>query len=232
MEDGVKFIFKTLIKVPVIIFFSFFIFNILAFCLTYFKVLGASYVVMQTAVENNYLPSSELNTLCKYVYTLSHTQNSAGTYEAIQFVPASAVIVSVNGDTYTCAQWTLDGSGNDVDTGHIAYYTYDKSSKTWSYLGDSSSSFVSTGTALERKQYGKTTTVGVYCNYKMVWPLSYRDTTVGETGVAGLSSGTTTFKDDATLENERETNNTSWLDLGITYTVPGLKYYPDMLTKS
>ena len=51
MSDEVKFIFKTLLKVPVIIVVSFLILNIFAFFFIYFKVLGLSYVVMQTAVK-------------------------------------------------------------------------------------------------------------------------------------------------------------------------------------
>ena len=54
MTDGVKFIFKTLIKVPVYIVAAFGIFNIFAFCFIYFRLLGVSYVVQQTAIENTY----------------------------------------------------------------------------------------------------------------------------------------------------------------------------------
>jgi hypothetical protein len=67
MSDSVKFIFKTLIKVPCLIFVAYFILNIFAFCYTYFKMLGFSYVVMQTAVENNYLPTTEYNQLNAYI---------------------------------------------------------------------------------------------------------------------------------------------------------------------
>ena len=73
MSDSVKFIFKTLIKVPIIIMVCYLVFNIFAFSFTYFKVLGLSYVVMQTAVENNYIPESELNTLQDYMDDISNT---------------------------------------------------------------------------------------------------------------------------------------------------------------
>lgn len=63
MDGGVKFIFKTLVKVPIIIFVSFFVFNIFSFTLTYFKLQSFASVVMQTAVKNNYLPPSEYATL-------------------------------------------------------------------------------------------------------------------------------------------------------------------------
>ena len=70
MSDGVKFIFKTLLKVPIIILVTYAIFNAFAFSLSYFKILGFSYVAMQTAVENNYLPTQELNTLTTYLTDL------------------------------------------------------------------------------------------------------------------------------------------------------------------
>lgn len=70
MQDNVKFIFKTLIKVPVIILITYFIFNIFAFTFTYFRLLGLSYVVMQTAVENNFIPPEEKNTLVDYLNSL------------------------------------------------------------------------------------------------------------------------------------------------------------------
>lgn len=73
MNDSVKFIFKTLIKVPILVFVFYFVFNIFAFTHTYFKVLGLSYVVMQTAVENNYLPPQELGTLQDYMDSITNT---------------------------------------------------------------------------------------------------------------------------------------------------------------
>lgn len=65
--DEIKFIFKTLIKVPCIIMVMYLCFNIFAFSITYFRMLGASYAVMQTALENNYLPPSERKDLEAYI---------------------------------------------------------------------------------------------------------------------------------------------------------------------
>lgn len=70
MNDSVKFIFKTLIKVPVIILVSYFIFNLFAFTFTYFRLMGLSYVVMQTVVENNFIPEDEKQTLTNYINSL------------------------------------------------------------------------------------------------------------------------------------------------------------------
>lgn len=65
MSDSVKFIFKTLIKIPCIIALIYFIANIFFFSLFYFKFLGVSYSVMNTGMENNYIPPTELSILKK-----------------------------------------------------------------------------------------------------------------------------------------------------------------------
>lgn len=70
MNDSVKFIFRTLLRVPIIILVSYLIFNLFAFTFTYFRLLGYSYVAMQTVVENNFIPPDELNTLTDYLNSL------------------------------------------------------------------------------------------------------------------------------------------------------------------
>lgn len=70
MSKSVKSLFRILIKVPIIILITYFIFNIFAFSFTYFRLLGVSYVVMQTAVENNFIPPSESSTLINYLDSL------------------------------------------------------------------------------------------------------------------------------------------------------------------
>ena len=76
MSDDVKFIFKTLIKVPIIIFELYLVFNLFCFMFIYFKTLGIQYVAMQTVVENNYIPTDEMDELNEYLDDL----------EAITFV--------------------------------------------------------------------------------------------------------------------------------------------------
>lgn len=71
MSDGVKFIFKTLIKVPFIICVSFFIFNIFAFTVSYFRIVGASNTLQQAIMDNNYLVPSDKDTFDTYVNNLS-----------------------------------------------------------------------------------------------------------------------------------------------------------------
>lgn len=70
MGDAVKSIFRILIGVPIIILVCFAIFNVFAFGLSYFKILGLSYVAMQTAIENNYIPQEDRYTIENYMNTL------------------------------------------------------------------------------------------------------------------------------------------------------------------
>ena len=59
MTGTVKSIFKTLVKVPVTIIVAYFIINLVLFSYFYFRFAGVSYVIMQTAMENNYIPETE-----------------------------------------------------------------------------------------------------------------------------------------------------------------------------
>ena len=195
MSDGVKFIFKTLIKIPVIIAVAYGIFNIFAFCFIYFKMLGISYVVMQTAVENNYLPEQELTQLYNYVKQMENE---------IYMIRNADIVVGVS-DT---------GSYNVTNGNMAAQFEND---------------------ARRKQQYGKQVTVGVTCEYVFIWPLDYRAAGDGKAEqVAGLSGKSGEV--DLGFSNEAlqqagvnggpiETNN----NISIIYTVPGLKYYPDLI---
>lgn len=59
MSDGVKFIFKTLIKVPIIILISYFIFNIFSYTVAYFRLYSAAQMINSIVMENGYLPGDE-----------------------------------------------------------------------------------------------------------------------------------------------------------------------------
>lgn len=102
MSDGVKFIFKTLIKVPCYIMVAYFILNIFAFAHTYFKMLGFSYVVMQTAVENNYLPDTEYNQLVNY---LSRQGTAFCANPKIVVTDEGNTITPAHGSTYSRRQY-------------------------------------------------------------------------------------------------------------------------------
>lgn len=71
MGDSVKFIFKTLIKVPVIVMVSFIIFNIFSWTISYFKLVGASYTIMQVGMENNFIPAKDEVIINNYLDTLN-----------------------------------------------------------------------------------------------------------------------------------------------------------------
>lgn len=63
MRNGVFFIFKTLIKVPCYIFATYLVFNIFAFGYSYLQVLNIFYTVNGIVMENNYIPTQQLNTI-------------------------------------------------------------------------------------------------------------------------------------------------------------------------
>lgn len=205
MSEEVKFIFKTLIKVPIIILVSFFILNVFAFFFIYFKVLGASYVVMQVAVENNYIPNAELAQLVNHV----------SEWNNIEWANDPGIIVGI------------DDSGDYV-------YVSDVLNQPANLAGNRD--------ARNKRQYGSTVTCGVRTGYKFVWPLSHRETldgagldselgngtdNVGVGGFGGGGASVSTSKSD--LDAKRKAKE-SLFDIEITYTVPGLKYYPDLIT--
>lgn len=171
MQDGVKFIFKTLIKVPVIILVVYAVFNLFAFSFSYFRLLGFSYVAMQTAVENNYIPESEYSTLTAYLESLD-----------------TAMLDNL---TLTCES---DGGNKKV-------------------------------------QYGTPVTVTVSAHYRFIWPLMPAEQT--STGVAADgfdgNGDSGTWLNDAQLDAKRAAyENNIKNNITISYTVPGLKYYPDL----
>lgn len=214
MTDEVKFIFKSLLKVPIMIMVSYAILNIFAFFFIYFKALGTSYVVMQTAVENNYLPPAELTQLYDYV----------NSWNSIRMVENAGIVVydpNPNNDVAT-----IDSSNTEAEY------------KLMGAIDDTNAQY-GPNDARTRKQYGGTVTCGVACDYVFIWPLSHRETLEGAdldsagtdtTGVNGVSgTNSTSFKNSTDLEAMRESKRSPFR-IKLTYTVPGLRYYPDMLT--
>lgn len=201
MAENVKFIFKSLIKVPIFIFVAFFIFNIFTFFFIYFKMLGISYVVMQTAVENNYLPQQELTTLNKYMKNLNK----------ISYVENAHVVV----DNDTSGATLYNGSGSYLDEKGNA--------KALASDGHNS---------VTRRQYGNYIVTGVYCKYKIIWPLQYVETMHDtNAGVAGTNSSNnnTVETSNTTLANRRkDSKHAVMIPIKLVYTIPGLKYYPDL----
>lgn len=183
MTDSVKFIFKSLIRVPLVIFFAYLILNAFTFCFTYFRMLGFSYVVMQTAVENNYLPESEYKQLEAYLNSISNTAFCENAY------------IVVNNSTEP-------GYDASIAPAHGDMYS--------------------------RRQYGSTVRVGISFDFRMIWPLLPHEQTSDGKAVSGLSNEDITKLDSAQIDELREQKSKHWNTITISYTVPGLKYYPDL----
>ena len=238
MSEGVVFIFKTLIKVPIIIFTAFFIMNCFMFMFIYFKMLGFSYVLMQEVVENNYIPQSEGNQLADYLVRMQSD---------IPMCHNATIIVGLNGskpvlwDNSTYSPGSMNVNFTNTMAGHnIGSKTYGNGPIS-NHIG-------------ARVQYGKDKTVGVHCEYEFIWPLSRQYTNGGyvegfngeingaphssdETGTQAYNPATDSYTlettGDLTTEARVEAENGGHakgvvVPIDIYYTVPGLKYYADL----
>lgn len=189
MSDSVKFIFKCIIKVPIFIMISYFIANLFFFSLFYFKFLGISYSVMQTALENNYLPPTEKTALEKSLKSIYQYDDGSTS----KVIPRAEVYIDNN----------------------------------------------------NRKQYGKTMTVGVKYTYRWIWPLmpeEYGQTTAnvdsltgGENGLATntgqgdkMVNGKSDLSDQQLAAKRSEKADKGTHEIQILYVVPGLQYYSDL----
>ena len=180
MSDSVKFIFKTLLKVPCIIIVAYLIFNLFAFSFTYFRMLGLSYVVMQTAIENNFLPETEKNTLCNYLNSIS-TGVLSGT--------------SIGCDTNASNDSSNGGAYIDVLAADNDNY---------------------------KVQYGTPITVTVSGYYNWIFPLVNSNIRDG----ARADASELEYAETEELRQEPDSRINTFIK--IDYTVPGLKYYPDL----
>lgn len=212
MSDSVKFIFKTLTKVPIIIFTIFFVFNVFAFFFIYFKMLGISYVVMQTAVENNFIPRAEFNTIEDYLLNIANITN----------VESAGLIIGTSGDIIEYVP-----ANDRAHKTRVSADGVETNAGTFSF-GEG---------ATAKHQYGRNVTCGVYCNYTIIWPLDYRYT--GDRNAITdrsnpYNNGNYTYNDVSGYDGVAGTGKASYLSafaripIRIVYTVPGLKYYPDL----
>lgn len=126
MADDVKFVFKTLIKVPLTVIIAYMVMNIILFANFYFKYLGYSYIVMQTVYENNYLPTAEQNTLLATANdTLNNSDLIYRTYICVdtnsgtsddefkrQMGVNDKLVIDNNATSFTKASATVIGSNN------------------------------------------------------------------------------------------------------------------------
>ena len=135
---------------------------------------------MQTAVQNNYIPSAEYATLTASLQDIASTD--------------------VIGDAFIVTESDIAGVPD----------------------------------ATVKRQYGDPVTVGVSAQFRFIWPLTPRDqlrnTDSRFIGYGpGESSGFSGYASQSELERRREAIAGNELNrINIVYTVPGLKYYPDM----
>lgn len=174
MSDGVKFIFKSLIKVPVIIFVAFFILNIFAFFFIYFRLLGLSYIVMQETVDKNYIASRQL-------YQFQSTLKQLDNIGMVQDGTAGIII-------------GVDSHGNEVfvnsDLGY--YSSNDNGEISTSSIGAAQGGPF--GSAVTKCQYGAIRHVGIRVNYEIIWPLDVSNITRHDNESQYSPDGTVEYK--------------------------------------
>lgn len=66
MTKAIWSIFKIVIMIPILVFIAYMIFNLIAFVVCYFRVVGAYQAAQNIAMENNYIPPSEEAQLYAY----------------------------------------------------------------------------------------------------------------------------------------------------------------------
>lgn len=222
MEDGVKFIFRTLIKIPCFVIIAYIIFNLFCFSITYFKMMGASYAIMQVSMENNYIPKTELDSLNSYVQQFNSASNNGNITEA-------------NGTNMISDIKIVKGTNEYIFNDSTS--TYERKFENVAWM-DGDTKVSSVDAKKDRKQYGETITYGLTYKYNWIWPLNTNQLakTVGgsenkdgsEDGVAGLGGGQTTLRSRADYIRNGKNTLDSEGTIEFIHTVPGLQYYSDL----
>ena len=161
----------------------------------YFKVMGLSYVVVQTAIENNFIPTSEGDTLNSYAKSLEN---------------GFLKHVAIGCDTQNSStSVSLLLSSNSLSSSGICY--------------DISSANTSNN---KKVQYGKPIKVTVLAQFVAILPL----VNPGEGSLSLESSDAMNYYMDTYDPTVSDHSSYDINDSNIIfeYTVPGLKYYPDL----
>lgn len=137
----------TLVKVPCMIAIAYLFINIVLFSLFYFRALGMSYVVMQTAVENNFIPNSEAQAIKSSMQSMNSVSDGGQNGDSIA-VPVVSKF----------AMW-IDTSNSKAEK-----QLYNKDVSVDGYGITNTSSNV-------RVQYGKTIRVGIGYVYTAILPI-------------------------------------------------------------
>ena len=175
MSDGVKFIFKTLFKVPIIILAAYLLMNVLGVVTTYFKVQGVQYGLENILVENNYISTTDLEKLMPQLWALGYSRDTAtGTWEKIAYVDEIGFIV-------------MDDAGGEHRVPLDSPVTTSASAAASHASAGMNSFFGATldHSPTNRTQYGSAKTIGFYADYAVLWPLTVYDNTASGVAFTG-----------------------------------------------
>ncbi len=224
MSDSVKFIFKVLLRVPIILLICYAILNVFGMVHTYSAVQGAQYTVENYLAENNYLTQDAFDGIVETLTGVMFRDNN-GVLNRVSFVDDVGLVV-------------LDGAGNPVEVSLVANRAGNvvnlRSAADFRAAVAAAGAADAESNICTRCQYGEFKTVGVYAHYTVIWPLMVNEQTVGNRGVAGLAglrSGNTAtqFISEAEMEIRRnDAQHHVVVPLRISARVGGLKYYPDL----
>jgi len=216
MGDTIRFIFRTLIKIPLIIIAVYLVINVIAFTMSYMRLYTLAQVAVNTAMENNFIPESEFNAIMAHAGgTNAGTFRDGLTNNILNEINVTVTTVPLlYGVPYTIHGNARYGIGHSIDVG----------------VED------------QRVQYGSEITIEVEGSYLWMLPIPIYGGAGNfgllNTPVVGMGGGAApVVNNQAAVENELRRRGL--IDIGVadsdfrfpirfTYTVAGLKYYPDL----
>lgn len=230
MEDSVRSIFMTLIKIPCFIVISYIVFNIFAFSMIYFKMLGVSYMVSEVALENNYIPNTEKESLENYFAEID------GDYSVRETKPSGDYTWTYYRASNVGGRSTVD-SITLIDNLHLVVNTDGTGSEPATEAENNNT----------KVQYGNPVRAGIAWDYYWIWPLlsvspdggtddlgfyynvNGYSSQGGTTGTNLMDANTNHSNRLSDAEIERRKNKSKHLlHCSISYVIPGMKYYPDL----
>lgn len=182
MSDGVKFVFKTLFKVPIFILAAYLLMNVLGIVTTYFKVQGIQYGLENIVTENNYISTQDLTKLMPQLWALGYSHNPAtGTWTKIAYVEEVGFLVVDESGTEHRVQLpnpqttSASVAATQIKNGIDGCFTTLDHSPT------------------NRTQYGTSKVIGFYADYAVLWPLTVYDNAAGGSFTGGNNNVVTGF---------------------------------------
>ena len=229
MSDGVKFIFKTLFKVPIFILAAYLILNVLGLVTTYFKVQGVEYGLTNIVTENNYISQSDLVKLMPQLWALGYHYDGTN-WTKIDYVDEIGFyIVDPSGNE----QYIPVGAPNATGTNASTVANQIISTINTHFGGNMDQN------PMNRTQYGHAKIIGFYARYAVIWPLTvYNDPSggafsSGNRAVAGYNDGTWQTNNDPPIAGVEGSIFTGGqrrvtVPIHLSDTAVGIKYYSDM----